>query len=313
MAIWHLGWQEEVPAGVRGSLVSIGNFDGVHLGHQQLLRRLLAHARQRNVPATAITFDPHPLTLLRPQPPEPLLTSLAERARRILALGLDHVVVLRSEWSLLQLEAEQFLGEVIAARFAARGLVEGPTFTFGRARRGTTELLVRWCIGHGLLADVVPPVICDGEIVSSSRIRRALLAGDVARARQWLGRPYAVSGRTGSGAGRGRGLGFPTANLENVPTLLLADGVYAGAVCWRGQRYPAAIHIGPNPTFDTPQRKLEVFVLGFSGELYGAQLTVQFLERLREVQRFSSAEALRQQIARDVELVQAVFRTEIPT
>ena len=310
MATWHLRWQEEVPTGVRGSIISIGNFDGLHLGHQSLLRRLRAHAQRRQVPATVITFDPHPRTLLQPETTEPLLTTLPERIRRIVALGIDHVVVLQTEWSLLELKPEQFLQEVVRNRFAAQGLVEGPSFTFGRGRRGNAELLVHWCVRHGLLVDVVPPVVDDGEIVCSSRIRRALLSGDVACARRWLGRPYAVSGKVGSGAGRGRDLGFPTANLMEVTTLTPGEGVYAGAVCWRGQRYPAAVHVGPNPTFDTQERKLEVFLVGFSGELYGASLTVQFLQRLRDVRRFHSVEALCQQIARDLELVRGVFDTE---
>jgi riboflavin kinase/FMN adenylyltransferase len=310
MATWHLHWREEIPTAVHDSMISIGNFDGVHRGHQSLLRRLRAHAQRQRVPATVITFDPHPRTLLRPQTAEPLLTTVAERVRRMIALGIDHVVVLQTDWSLLELEPEQFLQEVVRNRFAARGLVEGPSFTFGRGRRGNAELLVRWCVRHSLLADVVPPVVDDGEIVCSSRIRRALLSGDVAGARRWLGRPYAVSGKVGSGAGRGRDLGFPTANLMEVSTLIPGEGVYAGAVCWRGQRYPAAVHVGPNPTFDTQERKLEVFLVGFRGELYGASLTVQFLQRLRDVQRFDSAEALCQQIARDLEQVRGVFETE---
>ncbi|GBD36051.1 Riboflavin biosynthesis protein RibF [bacterium HR36] len=308
MATWKLHWTEEVPPRLRGGMLSIGNFDGVHLGHRALLGRLVAHARKQSVPAIAITFDPHPLRLLQPHYELPLLTTVNERMQRLLACGVDHVVIWKTDWSLLQLQAEEFLEQVIGKRWQPVGLVEGPTFSFGHDRQGTTEMLVRWCTRRGLLADVVPPLVLDGELVCSSRVRRALKAGEVAAAQRWLGRPYAIRGRIGSGEGRGRGLGFPTANLEDVATLPPADGVYAGVTCWKGRRHPAAVHIGPNPTFATGQRKIEVFLLDFSGELYGEYLSVQFLERLREVRTFPSAEALQAQIRQDVELVQQIFR-----
>lgn len=308
MAIWKLTWQEVVPPPLKGGILSIGNFDGVHLGHQALLRRLVEHARQRSVPAIAITFDPHPLRLLRPTQEELLLTTLAERINRLLVCGVDHVVVWQTDWSLLQLKAGQFLQEVVQERWQAKGLVEGPTFSFGQDRQGNTEMLVRWCVGRRLLADVVAPVVMDGDVVSSSRIRRALCSGEVSAVARWLGRPYAVRGRIGSGEGRGRDLGFPTANLKEIPTLLPANGVYAGMVCWKGKSYAAAVHIGPNPTFAGSQDKVEVFLLDFRGELYGEYLTVQFLERLREVRTFQSAEALQVQVRRDIEQVREVYQ-----
>ncbi|MCS7016211.1 MAG: riboflavin biosynthesis protein RibF [Gemmatales bacterium] len=307
MATWRLFWHEEVPTHLRGGIWSLGNFDGVHRGHQALLSRVVAHARRLGRPAVALTFDPHPWRFLRPDWNEPPLVTLAERLQRMLACGLDHVVVCQTEPSLLRLEAEQFLEEVLAQRWQVAGLVEGPTFTFGHQRRGNIETLVRWCARRNLLADVVPPVTLDGITVSSTRIRQALLGGDVAAAARMLGRPYAIRGRIGTGEGRGRGLGFPTANLADVATLLPSDGVYAGAVCWRGKSYPAAIHIGANPTFADTLRKIEVFLLGFQGELYGAHLTVHFLARLREVRTFPQPQALQAQIAADVERTQQIF------
>jgi len=308
MAIWNLRWSEAVPPILQGGILSIGNFDGVHLGHQALLRRLVNHARQRGVPAIAVTFDPHPLRLLRPDREPALLAPLAERVNRILACGVDHVVVWHTEWSLLQLSAQEFLERVLQQHWQVRGLVEGPTFSFGRDREGTTEVLIRWCVRRGILADVVPPVVRDGELICSSRIRQALQAGQVESAARWLGRPYLIRGRIASGEGRGRTLGFPTANLEDISTLLPADGVYAGAVCWKGRRYAAAVHIGPNPTFGSAQRKLEIFVIGLSGAWYGQSLAVEFLARLREVKAFASGEALQAQIRQDVERTQQVFR-----
>lgn len=309
MATWKLRWQDTVPPPLQGGILSIGNFDGVHVGHQALLRRVVAHARLRRRPGIAVTFDPHPLKLLRPHAHEALLTTVPERINRLVACGVDHVVIWQTDWSLLQLEAEDFLHQVISQGFQALGLVEGPTFSFGRGRRGNTEMLVRWCLRQKLtVMDVVPPVIMDGDVVCSSRIRQAIRAGEVKAACRWLGRPYTVRGRIGSGEGRGRSLGFPTANLEGITTLLPGDGVYAGVACWKGKSYATAIHIGPNPTFANAQRKVEVFLLDFSGQLYGEELTVQFLERLRDVQTFPSSEGLQAQISRDVEQARQIFR-----
>jgi riboflavin kinase/FMN adenylyltransferase len=299
MAIHAVGWNEPFPEDCRGGALTIGNFDGVHLGHHALLAELRRQANGLGGPAVAMTFDPPPSQLLRPGAAPAALMTIAERTQRMLAGGTDHVLVLRTTPELLQRTAREFFDRVIHRGLAAKTVVPGFNFAFGHNREGTVETLVALCREAGVLCIPVPPLHLDGQPVSSSRIRGALLRGDVAAARKLLGRPYGVTGTVVAGQRRGQTLGFPTANLEQIPTLVPGNGVYAvriiGDRSWAG-----AANIGPNPTFGEEARKIEVHLLDFAGDLYGARLRVDFLERLRDTRKFAGVAELREQLRADI-------------
>jgi riboflavin kinase/FMN adenylyltransferase len=289
------------PDAYRGGFVAIGNFDGVHRGHQRMVASLVQHARREGGPAVVLTFDPPPVEILRPEHVPPRLSTLEHKLERLAELGVDTAIVYPTSREFLQLSPREFFEQVVRLELHARGLVEGPNFYFGKDRAGDVGVLRELCDRAGLMLDVVPPVTVGGRLVSSSAIRQAISAGDVARAQSMLGRPYAVRGLVSEGAGRGRTLGFPTANLANVQTLLPADGVYATRVALNGRRYPAATHAGPNPTFGEHHHKLEVHVLDFEGTLYGREIDLEFIERLRGVRSFTDADDLRHQVDQDIQ------------
>jgi riboflavin kinase/FMN adenylyltransferase len=291
------GW----PEGLRAGAVAIGNFDGVHLGHAQIVKRLLEVARQLGGPSVVFTFDPHPVRLLRPQEAPPPLTWTDRKAQLLGELGVDFMVAYPTDEALLQLSAEQFFSEIVEHRLAARALVEGPNFYFGRGRTGNIEVLRQLCDKSGLLLQVVPPVEIDGDYVSSSRVRRLITEGRVEEATHLLTRPYRLRGMVMHGVSRGHHLGFPTANIGAIDTVLPLSGVYAGrAITEEGESISAAINVGPNPTFGETNLKIEVHLIDWHGDLYGEPLEVDFLARLRDIQRFDGAEALAAQLERDV-------------
>ncbi len=294
-----------IPVDCRGGYVSIGNFDGVHFGHQSMLNALTSRSRADGVSAIAVTFDPHPIALLRPEATPPPLTSIEHRAELLGRYGVDLVLVIPTDRQLLTLTADEFFDTVVRGELRAKGLVEGPNFFFGRNRSGNITVLRSLCAAHGLSFDVVPPVTVDEQLVSSSVIRSLIESGDIGHAVRLLGHPYRVRGTVGRGAERGRTLGFPTANLFDVPTLTPANGVYAALAQLPSHRHAAAVHIGPNPTFGEAARKIEVHILDFTGDLYGQPLEIDFLDRVRDVRRFDSGDELRVQLAHDVTAVRA--------
>jgi riboflavin kinase/FMN adenylyltransferase len=293
----------ELPARARGTIVTIGNFDGVHRGHQRLLSRLRAKADAAGVTALAITFDPHPVALLRPdKAPVPLVWP----EREIVLLeeaGATEVGVFRTGPWLLELSAREFFDQVICGQLAARGMVEGPNFAFGHDRLGNVAILGQWCAAAGIDFEVVEATFIGDQLVSSSLIRQSLAEGRVEEAARLLGRPHRIRGRVAHGARRGAGLGFPTVNLEEIDTLVPLEGVYAG-LAWiegRAPAWPAACNLGPNPTFGESARKVEAHLIGFSGDLYGKSVELDFLKRLRGTRKFSALDELLTQIRADVE------------
>jgi len=284
-----------------GCAVAVGNFDGVHVGHAEIVRRLLDVARRIDGPAVVFTFDPHPASIVRPdQAPQPLTTA-ARRAELLLALGADAVLVQPTDSDLVALSAEAFYEDILRGRLGARALVEGSDFRFGAKRAGDVAMLGRLCAGDGVSLEVVPPVIVEGSPVSSSRLRMLIASGGVREAARLATAPHRATGTVVTGARRGAALGFPTANLASIATLLPAHGVYAGwATTPDGSRHPAAIHIGPNATFGATAASVEAHLIGFTGDLYGTTLHVDFLDRLRDTRRFASADDLQAQLAVDV-------------
>jgi len=299
MPVFPLRLTDAPPDGVRGGVVAVGNFDGVHRGHAALLaaaRELAGPGR----PVIPVTFDPHPLVLLAPERFQPPLTTVAERARLLHTVGADHVVVLQTTPELLNLSPEAFFDRIVRGALAARGVAEGFNFRFGRDRAGSNDTLRILCGNADIQFREVPPFALGGRPVSSSRVRDALLAGDLREATDLLGRPYRITGVVGTGARRGRTIGFPTANLDRVETLLPGNGVYAVAVETPAGRYAGAAHVGPNATFGEAARKAEVHLLDFAGDLYEQTLAVDFVARLRGTERFATVDALVEQMKRDV-------------
>jgi riboflavin kinase/FMN adenylyltransferase len=288
-----------VPA--TGCGLSVGNFDGVHLGHREIIRQLRELASSHGLPAVAVTFDPHPATLLRPDRVPPPLTTVMRRAELLLSLGLDAVLVLETTPDLLRLSPEEFYERVLRGCLRGAAFVEGKDFRFGSERQGDTEQLRAWAGRDGLAFAAVSPVVAADAAVSSSRVRQLLLSGESVAAAELLGAAYAISGTVEHGQHRGAAIGFPTANLAGIPTLLPAEGVYAGlATTAAGSRHAAAIHVGKNLTFAAARPTVEVHLIDFSGDLYGQPLRVAFGRRLRDTCRFAGVEELIGQLGRDV-------------
>ncbi len=298
--------RHDLPAALRGAVVSIGNFDGVHLGHQKLIGCARAEAARLSVATVAITFDPAPAAVLRPRVPYPPLSTIPVRANLLRAAGADFVLAVHVDHELLELTAEQFFVGVLCEKLAIKGIVEGPNFTFGKNRGGDAHRLRELGERCGVAVTIVPPVVRDGQPVSSSRIRALLRAGDVAAARELLGRPYRLAGLVCAGAGRGRQLGFPTANVGFIETLVPGDGVYAGLAHVADRSYAAAVHIGPAPTFAELSPRVEAHLIDFEGELLGERIEITFLARLRDVVRFDGPDALRRQLQEDVARAKAI-------
>jgi riboflavin kinase/FMN adenylyltransferase len=285
----------------RGSTVTVGSFDGVHLGHQAVLREIASRAADAGRSSVLVTFEPHPLEVVNPQAAPPLLTTGPERREILAQTPLDYVFFLRFDRRLADLSPEQFVRDVLLARCDMRELVIGPDHGFGRGRSGDVDTLRRLGAALRFDVDVVGDVGVGDQHVSSSRIRRAVGGGDLATAARMLGRPYSVSGVVGEGERRGRQIGVPTINLTGVPPqkLLPPDGVYAVRVEWRGGKAGGMMNQGPKPTFEDGRRSLEAHLFGFEGDLYGEWVKIEWVRRLRDVRRFASVEQLRQQLERD--------------
>jgi riboflavin kinase/FMN adenylyltransferase len=311
MAIHSLPWHDLPPTACQDGAVSIGNFDGVHRGHAALLAELQRRAQSVGGPAVVLTFEPHPLQILRPEQFMPVLTTLADRADYLHAAGADEVIILQIDRDLLQLDAEEFFNQIIRRNLEARAMVEGFNFGFGRNRGGTVETLGTFCRQHGIPLAVVPSLLVEGVPVSSSRVRNCLTRGAVREAADLLDRPYRLRGIVGTGQRRGRTIGFPTANLEKLETVVPGDGVYAVRASVAAKTFGGAANIGPNPTFGEHDRKVEVHLIDFQGELYGQPLAVDFLDRIRDTRPFSSVAELVEQLKLDIEAARRITRTEL--
>ncbi len=283
--------------------MTIGNFDGVHLGHQSLLSEAARQARAAETSAIAVTLDPHPSQLLRPHKIGPPLCTLADRVACLQQYGADNVLILRTTMELLQLSARDFFEQIIVRQLRAVAMVEGFNFGFGRNREGTIEVLRQLCGEVKCPVTLLPPRDVQGVAVSSSRVRSELLAGQVDVVAALLGREYSISGRVAVGQRRGATIGFPTANLHDVPTLLPGDGVYAMRASVEGTVLPAAANVGPNPTFGEKARKIELHLLDYAGDLYGKTLSASFVKKIRDTKKFANAEELKSQIQRDIAFV----------
>ena len=306
MERWH--GLDEVPEDWGPSVVTIGVFDGVHLGHQRIVTGAAGGARELGLPLAVVTFDPHPSEVIRPGTHPALLCSLRRRAQLLAESGADAVCVLQFTLEFSHLGPEEFVRAVLAERLRARQVVVGENFRFGYRAAGDLALLAELGEKYDFRAEGIPLLAQDGVITSSSEIRELVAAGDVAGAARGLGRPHRVEGVVVRGEQRGRALGVPTANLETAEhTAIPADGVYAGwlaSLDADGQetaRWPAAISVGTNPTFDGQHRVVEAYALDRDDlDLYGVHVAVDFTARLRGMVRFDSVDALVAQMRADI-------------
>lgn len=293
----------------RPTVLTLGVFDGLHLGHQLIMQTVVERSRAIGAVPTVITFDPHPRALLHPESAPPLLQTFDQKIEALGVLGIEQTIVIRFDKQFSQVRAEEFLRTVIADRLHAKEVYLGCGFAFGHNREGNIELLRAVSQKLGFLADEVPELRLRGRRVSSSRIRELLQQGRVNLARRMLGRPYGVEGMVVRGDERGAQLGFPTANLHPQNRVIPRRGVYVTATLIDGQWRRSVTNIGNRPTFGSDnQSSVETYVMNWSGNLYGDVLRVRFLHRLRDEKKFTSVDELKAQIERDTERAHDYFK-----
>jgi len=295
----------------KDTLLAVGVFDGVHLGHKHLISQLVGKAEQENSLSGIVTFRQHPQEVLHPDIKLPFLTDLAEREKLLRNEGVDIIVPLTFTAETSRLSARDFIA-LLKKHLRMRGIVIGPDFALGKKRGGNVDALGTLGRELGFSVTVVPPVVIDGEIVSSTAIRQALADGDVHRVRRLAGRGFSLRGHVVAGAGRGAALGFPTANLEPNPEQALpADGVYASRASINGKDFLSLTNIGTKPTFGDKRRAAEVYIVDYQGDLYGHEIQVEFVEQLRSEKKFNSVEELKKQMTEDVKRGVAILSAKI--
>lgn len=289
-------------------ILTIGNYDGIHLGHRRIIERVKEMTRAVSGTSVLMTFDPHPLHLLKPDKELAAITPPEEKERVIAETGIDllFIVPFTSEFS--QISPETFVSYILVERLGVKGVVIGYDFKFGREGIGDTSFLMGMGKRHGFSVEVVDAVIMDGDKVGSNRIRKLVAEGEVARAARLLGRPYSMSGIVVRARGRGRSIGFPTVNLHTHYPLVPKRGVYVSEVEFDGVRHPGVTNVGYNPTFGDQERSIETFIIDFKDDLYDKELKLYFLERIRDEVKFSDADELKARIAGDVEAAKEYFR-----
>ena len=298
----------EMRPGRKKVCLAIGFFDGVHLGHQQIIRRTVADARQHGALAVVVTFDRHPNTVVAPDRVPPLIYSLPQKTRVIQSLGADALLQIHFDDAFSRQTGQDFIHRLARDLGGIKSLCVGADFVFGHRRSGNVALLEKLGGELGFTVHGLAAVALDGQMVSSTRIREAIRSGQLDGASQMLGRPYAIAGRVATGDRVGQQLGFPTANLDVTGLVLPPVGVYAGLTALQDRIYPTALNIGYRPTVASaqPQLRVEAHLLDFRGDLYGGELEVEVAERLRDEKKFASAAELRAQIARDIAMVRRI-------
>lgn len=308
-----INYRGDIPLEFKGAFITIGNFDGVHLGHRHVFQRLIQAAREAERQALLVTFVPHPKMVMHPErKPFYLLTTMEEKISLLAELGLDAVILIPFTIDYAATTAEEFITDFLWKSLGVSKIFIGHDYKFGRGQVGNKNLLAAWGQKLDFEVEVINAFSRGDIVISSTLIRKAILSGDVCLAASLLGRPYSVSGSVVAGKGRGSTLGYPTANIEPYKALLPAKGVYAALVNLHGKQYRAVLNIGVNPTFEPAcgavSLSLEVHLLGFPpANIYGQPLEVLFVERIREERRFSGPEELVVQIGKDTERAQAIL------
>ncbi|HEX74872.1 MAG TPA: bifunctional riboflavin kinase/FAD synthetase [Dehalococcoidia bacterium] len=295
----------------KDTLLTIGVFDGVHLGHKYLISQLKKQARLQNLLSGLITFRQHPQEILSPQSKLPFLTDLFQRTNLLKNEGIEDIITLSFTRELAQLSARQFLS-LLKKYIRMRGLVIGYDFALGQNKEGNTNTLSALGQEMGFSVTVIPPIVIDGEVVSSTAIRNALSEGDMKRVQNLIGRPFRLYGRVIPGAGRGIELDFPTANLDIDPEQALpAEGVYATWCYIDDKTYQSVTNIGKRPTFGNGQLTVEIYLLDYHGDLYEQELKIDIIQRLRSEKKFNTVEELKKQITKDIEQGRAIFKSKV--
>jgi riboflavin kinase/FMN adenylyltransferase len=292
------------------TFLTIGVFDGIHLGHRYLLKKLIQRAREENLLSGVVTFDPHPQSVLHPHDQLPWLTNLENRVKSLQELGINLVAVLSFTPEVSQLGAQQFIS-LLKKYLKMRGLMMGPDSTLGKGREGNTDLLHSLGQEMGFSVETIAPFTVDGEIVSSTLIRQALTQGSMEKVENLLGHRFYLTGRVITGGKRGEALGFPTANLDvQAEQALPGNGVYATVTQMGGKQFASATNVGTRPTFDEGVKLVETHLLNYEGDLYGREIRIEFVQKLREELRFTSPEKLREQMGNDIREVEALIEAK---
>jgi len=303
-------WIERLGASRKPVAATIGNFDGVHRGHQEILRRVVERARQQDLGSAVLTFHPHPARVLRPESAPPLLGTLKQRLRAFETAGIDAVLVVAFDAQVARVGPQDFVQQFLVEAIRARAVLVGGDFRFGHKQAGDVKLLSGLGRDWGFEVEVVPPVIWDGVVVSSTAIRQAVREGRVEDAEKLLGRPFELEGEIRPGAGQGRKLVVPTLNLATEQECLPKNGVYATETLVAGKKYRSATNVGVRPTFDGAKLAIESHLFDFQESLTGGAMEIRFRARLREEQKFAGPDALRKQVLKDIERAKEYFESE---
>lgn len=298
---------EERNVSISNPVLTLGNFDGIHLGHQLLLQRVVADAKEMGGRSVVLTFEPHPLQLLAPARAPRLILTHKDKMILLHSFGVDVVIIQTFNSAFAEVEAEAFVRRYLVERVGVRKMWVGKDLRFGKGRKGRVEDLIRWGAQAGFAVGIVEPVELAGVRISSSRIRNLIEQGEVGQAERFLGRYHFVSGRVVPGHQRGRQLGFPTANIVPRTEVLPRDGIYATFMQVDDRLWPSATNIGTNPTFGKGPRTVESYLLDFSGDLYGRSVRLFFVSRIRDEKKFSCAESLVEQMREDVRRAQEIL------
>ena len=288
-------------------VLTIGNYDGLHLGHRRIIGRIQEKARDLNGTSMLMTFHPHPLTILRPDKCIGLITPLHVKKRLIEEAGIDVLIIIPFTDDFRHITPEAFVANLLVKKLGIKGLIVGYDFKFGKEGKGNVEFLAVHSTEYGFFFEIQGAITFDGEKIGSNRIRKMIQEGDVGKAALHLDRPYMIEGTVVKGDGRGRTIGFPTINLKTEFPLIPKRGVYITDVDVGGKRYPAVTNIGYNPTFDGQSLTIETYILDFSGDLYDQEIALYFLERIRDEVRFSSVDELKERIWKDVDTARKYF------
>ncbi|MFZ2799030.1 MAG: bifunctional riboflavin kinase/FAD synthetase [Syntrophorhabdus sp.] len=288
-------------------ILTIGNYDGLHLGHRKIIERVEIKARENKGTSMLMTFHPHPLTILKPDRFIGLITPLPVKKRLIEEAGIDVMFIISFTDEFHLISPESFVENILVQKLGIKGLIVGYDFKFGKGGKGNVKYLAAKSTQYGFFFDIQEAITLDNEKVGSNRIRRMIQEGDVKKAGLHLGRPYMIEGTVMAGDGRGRTIGFPTINLQTEFPLMPGRGVYVSSVEIGGKRLPAVTNIGFNPTFDGQSLTIETYIMDFSQDLYNQKVALYFLDRIRDEVKFSSVDELKDRIRKDVEIARAYF------
>ena len=290
-----------------GSIITLGNFDGLHLGHQELIRKIILRAGETGGLSMVVTFRPHPLKILAPEKCPPLISIYEEKIELLEKLGIDVLVKIPFTLDFSAMEPRDFVKDILVDLLGAKEIFVGYNYRFGKGRKGNILMLRDLGNELGFIVREVEQVSLNGEVISSTRIRQLLINGEVEHAARLLGRPYALCGIVVKGDGRGKGLGFPTANIVSRHSIIPSDGVYAVSLFVRDKYYDGIVNIGMRPTFDAKSMAIEVHIFDFNEDIYGEELTVYFAGKIRDERKFGSAVALINQINADINSAKALL------